>query len=87
MHKRCLRRYTVGRGLDDKTPASAKDNNNNNIWENIMEYEVRLVVTYKGDEIDESIIQALEDAGIKVDFMSIIDASGEFHPEFMSVEA
>jgi hypothetical protein len=29
MHKRCLRRYTVGRGLDDKTPASAKDNNNN----------------------------------------------------------
>ena len=86
MHKRCLRRYTVGRGLDDKTPASAKDNNNN-IWENIMEYEVRLVVTYKGDEIDESIIQALEDAGIKVDFMSIADASGEFHPEFMSVEA
>ena len=52
-----------------------------------MEYEVRLVVTYKGDEVDESIIQALEDAGIKVDFMSIIDASGEFHPEFMSVEA
>ena len=77
----------VGRGLDDKTPASAKDNNNNNIWEYMMEYEVRLVVTYKGDEIDESIIQALEDAGIKVDFMSIIDASGEFHPEFMSVEA
>jgi len=58
-----------------------------NIWENIMEYEVRLVITYKGDEIDESIIQALEDAGIKVDFMSIVDASGEFHPEFMSVEA
>jgi hypothetical protein len=53
----------------------------------MMEYEVRLVVTYKGDEIDESIIQALEDAGIKVDFMSIADASGEFHPEFMSVEA
>lgn len=77
----------VGRGLDNKTPASAKDNNNNNIWEYMMEYEVRLVVTYKGDEIDESIIQALEDAGIKVDFMSIIDASGEFHPEFMSVEA
>jgi hypothetical protein len=78
----------VGRGLDDKTPASAKDNNNNNnIWENMMEYEVRLVVTYDGAEIDESIIQALEDAGIKVDFMSIVDASGEFHPEFMSVEA
>lgn len=87
MHKRCLRRHIVGRGLDDKTPASAKDNINNNIWENMMEYEVRLVVTYKGDEIDESIIQALEDAGIKVDFMSIVDASGEFHPEFMSVEA
>ena len=77
----------VGRGLDDKTPASAKDNNNNNIWEYMMEYEVRLVVTYDGAEIDESIIQALEDAGIKVDFMSIVDASGEFHPEFMSVEA
>ena len=29
MHKRCLRRNKVGRGLDDKTPASAKDNNNN----------------------------------------------------------
>ena len=86
MHKRCLRRHTVGRGLDDKTPASAKDNNNY-IWENIMEYEVRMVVTYDGGEIDEDIIQALEDAGIKVDFMSIIDASGEFHPEFMSVEA
>lgn len=52
-----------------------------------MEYEVRLVVSYKGDEVDETIIQALEDAGIKVDFMSIIDASGDFHPEFMSVEA
>ncbi len=52
-----------------------------------MEYEVRLVVSYSGEEIDESIIQALSDAGIKVDFMSIIDASGEFHPEFMSVEA
>jgi hypothetical protein len=75
----------VGRGLDNETPASAKDNNN--IWENMMEYEVRLVVTYDGAEIDESIIQALEDAGIKVDFMSIVDASGEFHPEFMSVEA
>jgi hypothetical protein len=59
----------------------------NNIWENMMEYEVRLVVTYDGAEIDESIIQALEDASIKVDFMSIVDASGEFHPEFMSVEA
>jgi glutathionylspermidine synthase len=75
----------VGRGLDNETPASAKDNNN--IWENMMEYEVRLVVTYDGAEIDESIIQALEDASIKVDFMSIVDASGEFHPEFMSVEA
>jgi hypothetical protein len=53
----------------------------------MMEYEVRLVVTYDGAEIDESIIQALEDASIKVDFMSIVDASGEFHPEFMSVEA
>jgi hypothetical protein len=53
----------------------------------VMEYEVRLVVSYDGTEIDESIIQALEDAGIKVDFMSITDASGEFHPEFMSVEA
>jgi len=53
----------------------------------IMEYEVRMVVTYNGGEIDEDIIQALEDAGIKVDFMSIVDASGEFHPEFMSVEA
>lgn len=52
-----------------------------------MEYEVRLVVSYDGTEIDESIIQALEDASIKVDFMSITDASGEFHPEFMSVEA
>jgi len=58
-----------------------------NIWENMMEYEVRLVVTYNGAELDEDIIQALEDAGIKVDFMSIVDASGEFHPEFMSVEA
>jgi hypothetical protein len=53
----------------------------------MMEYEVRLVVTYNGAELDEDIIQALEDAGIKVDFMSIVDASGEFHPEFMSVEA
>ena len=52
-----------------------------------MEYEVRLVVSYKGDEVDETIIQALEDAGIKVDLMSIIDASGDFHPEYMSVEA
>lgn len=52
-----------------------------------MEYEVRLVVSYSGVDVDENIIQALEDAGIKVDFMSIIDASGEFHPEFMSVEA
>lgn len=77
----------VGRGLDNKTPASAKDNNNNNIWENVMEYEVRLVVTYDGGSMDEDIIQALEDANIKVDFMSIVDASGEFHPEFMSVEA
>jgi hypothetical protein len=53
----------------------------------VMEYEVRLVVSYSGDDVDENIIQALEDAGIKVDFMSIIDASGDFHPEFMSVEA
>ena len=52
-----------------------------------MEYEVRLVVTHNGDNIGQDIIQALEDAGIKVDFMSIIDASGEFHPEFMRVEA
>ena len=52
-----------------------------------MEYEVRLVVSYSGDEIDETIIQALEDAGIKVSLMSIIDAIGNFHPEFMSVEA
>lgn len=85
MHKRCLRRHIVGRGLDNKTPASAKENNNN--MGDIMEYEVRMVVTYKGGEIDEDIIQALEDAGIKVDFMSIVDASGEFHPEYMSVEA
>lgn len=33
MHKRCLRRYTVGRGLDNKTPASAKDNNNKHMGE------------------------------------------------------
>jgi hypothetical protein len=78
----------VGRGLDNKTPASANDNNNNNnIWENVMEYEVRMVVTYDGGSMDEDIIQALEDAGIKVDFMSIVDSSGEFHPEYMSVEA
>lgn len=76
----------VGRGLDNETPASAKDIINYNMG-GIMEYEVRLVVSYKGDEVDETIIQALEDAGIKVDFMSIIDASGDFHPEFMSVEA
>ena len=76
----------VGRGLENETPACAKDNNNYNMG-GIMEYEVRLVVSYKGDEVDETIIQALEDAGIKVDFMSIIDASGDFHPEYMSVEA
>lgn len=52
-----------------------------------MEYEVRLVVTYNGDQIDEDIISALEDYGIKLDCMTIIDSSGEFHPEFISVEA
>jgi hypothetical protein len=53
----------------------------------IMEYEVRLVVTHSGDNIGQDIIQALLDAGIKMDYMSIIGADGEFYPEFMSVEA
>jgi hypothetical protein len=53
----------------------------------IMEYEVRLVITHSGDNIGQDIIQALLDAGIKMDYMSIIGADGEFHPEFMSVEA
>jgi hypothetical protein len=53
----------------------------------IMEYEVRLVITHSGDNIGQDIIQALLDAGIKMDYMSIIGADGEFQPEFMSVEA
>lgn len=78
----------VGRGLDDKTPASAKDIINYNMGEKMkIKYEVQLVVSYSGDDITEDIIQALEDAGIKVAYMAIATSDGEFYPEYMSVEA
>lgn len=76
----------VGRGLDNETPASAKDIINYNMGGN-MRYEVQLVVTYTGDTIGDDIIQGLSDAGIKVEYMTVADSNGEFYPEYISVEA
>ena len=50
-------------------------------------YEVQLVVSYDGGDVTEDVIQALEDAGMKVAYLAAATPDGEFYPEYMCWEA
>jgi hypothetical protein len=50
-------------------------------------YEVQLVVSYDGGNVTEDVIQALEDAGMKVAYLAAATPDGEFYPEYMCWEA